>query len=51
MSKVKDKEWNLSVPKEKQVFTYKGPPLRLSADFQQKFCRPEKEYHDIFSKC
>ena len=33
MSKVKDKERILKVAREKQLVTYKGTPLRLSAGF------------------
>ena len=33
MSKVKDKERILKAAREKQWVTYKGPPIRLSADF------------------
>ena len=38
-SKVKDKERILD--SIKQLVAYKGTPLRLSADSQQKFCRSE----------
>ena len=33
MLKVKDKEKILKVPREKQLVTYKGAPIRLSDDF------------------
>ena len=41
MQKVKDKERILEAAKEKQLVTYKGAPMRLSAISQQKLCRPE----------
>ena len=37
----RDKEKILKVAREKKQITYKGTPIRLSADFQQKLCRPE----------
>ena len=33
MSKVKDKEKTLKAVRERQLVTYKGVPIRLSADF------------------
>ena len=33
MPKVKDRERILKAVREKQLFTYKGAPIRLSADF------------------
>uniref|UniRef100_A0A8D1QFM6 L1 transposable element RRM domain-containing protein n=1 Tax=Sus scrofa TaxID=9823 RepID=A0A8D1QFM6_PIG len=42
LTKIKDKEKILKVAREKKQVTYKGTPIRLSADFfQQKLCRPE----------
>ena len=35
MSKVKDKERILKEAREKQIVTYKGVPIRLSADFSK----------------
>ena len=34
--KVKDKQRILKVAREKQIATYRGIPIRLSADFQEK---------------
>ena len=42
MSKVKDRERISKVAREKQRVTYKGVPIRLSADFSKKLCRPEE---------
>ena len=36
MSKVKDKERILKAAREKQIVTYKGVPIRLSADFSKE---------------
>ena len=33
MAKIKDKERIIKVAREKQQVTYKGTPIRLSADF------------------
>ena len=42
LTKIKDKEKILKAAREKKQVTYKGTPIRLSADFfQQKLCRPE----------
>ena len=37
LSKVKDKEKILKAVREKETVTYKGVPIRLSADFCQLF--------------
>ena len=39
--KIKFKEKILKAAREKQQITYKGIPIRLSADFSAKHCRPE----------
>ena len=36
MSKVKDKERTLKASREKQLVTYKGVPIKLSADFSKE---------------
>ena len=41
MSKVKDKERILKAAREKKLVTYRGVPIRLSADFSKKLCRLE----------
>ena len=40
-TKIKFKEKLLKAARKKQQITYKGIPIRLSADFQQKLCSPE----------
>ena len=41
LTKIKDKEKILKAAREKKQVMYKGTPIRLSADFQQKLCSPE----------
>ena len=41
LTKSKHKERLLKAARGKQQVTYKGNPICLTADFQQKFCRPE----------
>ena len=36
LSKIKDKERILTAAREKETVTYKGGPIRLSADFSKK---------------
>ena len=42
LSKIKFKEKILKAAREKQQITYKGNLIRLTADFKQKLCKPEK---------
>ena len=42
MPKVKDKERILKAVREKQRITYKGVPVRLSADFPKETLRLEE---------
>ena len=41
MPKVKDKETVLKAAKEKQLVTYRGVPIRLSADISKEACSLE----------
>ena len=41
LTKTKHKEKMLKTAREKQQVTYKGNPMGLTADIQQKLCRPE----------
>ena len=38
----------LKTPKEKQQISYKGNPIRLSADFPTETLQARREWHDIF---
>ena len=42
MPNVKDKERILKAPREKKLFTYRGVPIRLSADFSKETFFSEK---------
>ena len=46
MSKIKDKDKILKAAREKQLITYKGNSIRLSADFQWKL--QTREWYDLF---
>uniref|UniRef100_A0A8D1UMC4 L1 transposable element RRM domain-containing protein n=1 Tax=Sus scrofa TaxID=9823 RepID=A0A8D1UMC4_PIG len=48
MAKVSDKERILKAAREKQNFTYKGTPIRLSADFSTETLQARREWQEIF---
>ena len=41
MTKIKVRDKILKATREKQHITYKGTPIRLSADFSMEFYKPE----------
>ena len=41
LPKIKHKKRILKAAREKETVTYKGVPIRLSADFSKKLCRQE----------
>ena len=43
MPKVKDKERTLKAAREKQIITYKGVPIRLSADFSKETLQARRD--------
>ena len=47
LSKIKYKEKILKAAKEKQEITYKGTPIRLTADFSAETRQARREWHDI----
>ena len=47
MTRIKDKEKLLKATREKQRITYKGTPIRLTADFS-KTLQARREWHNIF---
>ena len=47
MSKFKDKERILTATREKQLVTYEGTSIRLSADFSAETLQARREWHDI----
>ena len=48
MPKVKDKERILKAAREKQRVTYKGVPIRLSADFSKETLQARRDWQEIF---
>ena len=48
MPKVKDKESILKAVREKQLATYKGTPIRLSANFSTKTLQARRNWHGTF---
>ena len=48
MPKVNDKETILKAVREKQIVTYKGVSIRLSADFSKETSQARREWQEIF---
>ena len=48
MPKVKDKERILKAAREKQRVTYKGVPIRLSADFSKDTLQARRDWQEVF---
>ena len=48
MPKVKDKERILKAARERQLPTYKGAPINCRLISQQKLCRLERDWQEIF---
>ena len=48
MPKVKDKERILQAAREKQLVTYRGIPIRLSADFSKETLQARWDWQEIF---
>ena len=49
LTKIKDKEKILKAAREKKQITYKGTPIRLSADFSTEILQARREWHDILN--
>ena len=47
VAKRKDKEKLLKAAREKRQVTYKGTPIRLTADFSAETLQARREWHDI----
>ena len=47
LAKIKDKEKLLKATREKRHITYKGTPIRLTADFSAETLQARREWHDI----
>ena len=48
MPKVKEKERILKAAREKQLVTYRGVPIRLSADFSKETLQAKWDWQEIF---
>ena len=48
LAKIKDKEKLLKAERGKRQITYKGTPIRLTADFSAETLQARREWHDIF---
>ena len=48
LEKIKDKQKLLKPSREKRQITYKGTPIRLTADFSVETLQTTREWHDIF---
>ena len=48
LSKIKYKEKTLKAAREKQQMTYKGIPIRLTADISAETLQARREWHNIF---
>ena len=46
--KIKDKERILQAAKEKETVTYKGVPIRLSADFSKETLQARRGWQEVF---
>ena len=48
MPEVKDKERILKATREKKLLTYRGVPIRLSADFSKETLQARQDWQEIF---
>ena len=46
--KIKDKEKTLKAAREKDTVTYKGVPIRLSADFSTEILQQRRHWQEVF---
>ena len=49
LTKIKDQDKMLKATRGKQI-TYRGTPIRLSADFSIETLHARREWHDIFKE-
>ena len=49
LPKIKDKETILKAAREKDTVTYKGVPIRLSADFSKETLQARKVWKEVFT--
>ena len=48
LPKIKDKEKILKAAREKETVTYKGLPIRLSADFSKETLQARRSWKEVF---
>ena len=48
LPKVKNKERILKAAREKETVTYKGVPIRLSADFSKETLQARRDWKEVF---
>ena len=48
LAKIKDKERILKAAREKEMVTYKGVPIRLSADFSKEILQARRGWKEVF---
>ena len=48
LPKIKDKERILKTAREKETVTYKGVPIRLSADFSKETIQARRGWKEVF---
>ena len=48
LAKIKEKERILKAAREKETVTYKGVPIRLSADFSKEILRARRGWKEVF---
>ena len=48
LAKIKDKEKLLTAAREKRQITYKGTPIKLTADFLAETLQARREWQDMF---
>ena len=48
LPKIKDKERLLKAAREKETVTYRGVPIRLSADFSKEMLQARKGWKEVF---
>ena len=49
LPKSKDKERILKAAREKETVTYKGVPIKLSADFSKETLQARRDWQEVFS--
>ena len=48
LAKIKDKERILEAARDKDTVTYKGVPIRLSADFSKETLQARRDWQEVF---